>query len=185
MRLGARNRTLHRHQETLLTNKFGRTRAAVPPSGVAGAGASVHPPSKVDPGEPREEGRFGRVVFALADTFVHSGDAGDLMDLVDLVPVAHFLLQTHARIPDYLRLPLRVLTLAFDAWGVVTAGRPFHRLPLEARRRQVAAWKGSRLGFRRDLIKFFETLAVFGIYSERYPGDYALSSGSRGESHVG
>jgi len=151
---------------------------------VDGTGAFVRPRAGSDPDDPRSERRFDRAVLALADTFVHSsGEGGG--EPVDPVPVARFLLQTHARIPDYLRLPLRVLTLAFDAWGVVTAGHPFHRLPLDARRRQVATWKGSRLGFRRDLIKFFETLAVFGVYSERYPGDYSLPAGSEGDSHDG
>jgi hypothetical protein len=144
----------------------------------------VRLPDRSAPGDPRAERRFDRVVLALADTFVHSSGSGGSGEPVDPVPVARFLLQTHARIPDYLRLPLRVLTLVFDAWGVITAGRPFHRLPLEARRRQVAAWKGSRLGFRRDLIKFFEALAVFGIYSERYPGDYSVPGGARGGPHV-
>ena len=86
--------------------------------------------------------------------------------------VARFLLATHAKMPDYLRLPFVVLTLALDLWALPTAGRPFHRLPHEGRLRQLRAWRTSRLGPRRDLIKFYETLAVFGWYAEVYGQDY-------------
>ena len=33
------------------------------------------------------------------------------------------------------------------------------------RRRQLLAWKGSALGFRRDLVRFYESLAVFAWYA--------------------
>lgn len=87
-------------------------------------------------------------------------------------PVARFLLETHARMPDYLRLPFRGLTLAFGLWPLPFSGRTFHRLPHEDRWRQIHAWKTSSLGFRRDLIKFYETLVVFGWYAEIYGEDY-------------
>jgi hypothetical protein len=118
---------------------------------------------------PEPTSRFQRVVLAIAETLVHHHGGGGT---VQTAAVASFLIGTHARIPDYLRLPLMVLTLAFDAWGVPTAGRPFHRLPLQARAKQIETWRRSRIGPRRDLIKFFETLAIFGIYSDKYPEDY-------------
>lgn len=90
-------------------------------------------------------------------------------------PVAVFLLQTHARMPDYLRLPLTCLTLAFDASALLRSGRPFHRLSHERRWRQIEAWRTSTLAFRRDLVRFYETLAIFGCYSERYARDYGPS----------
>jgi hypothetical protein len=75
--------------------------------------------------------------------------------------------------PDFLRLPLATLTLLFGWSSIVRAGRPFHRLDPESRLRHLRVWKESRLGFRRDLVKFYETLAVFGQYSEVYGGDYS------------
>jgi hypothetical protein len=87
-------------------------------------------------------------------------------------PVVRFLLATHAQMPDYLRLPFRILTLTFDLWPLPRAGATFHRLPHPARWRQVRAWQGSALGFRRDLIRFYETLAIFGWYAEVYGHDY-------------
>ncbi len=82
--------------------------------------------------------------------------------------VVEFVLKQHARMPDYLRLPLTVLTVVFDAWSIPFSGRLFHRLPRERRWRQVSAWRRSRLGFRRDLVRFYETLAVFGWYAAAY-----------------
>lgn len=81
--------------------------------------------------------------------------------------------------PDYLRLPFRILTLAFDAWALPRHGKPFHRLPHELRTRQVQAWKASRLEPRRRLIEFYETLAVFSLYSDLYGQDYGYASEQR------
>lgn len=80
--------------------------------------------------------------------------------------VARFVLAQHGRMPDYLRWPLRLLTLAFDAAAVPMTGRPFHALPHERRRRQILAWKRSAFGFRRDLMKFYENLVILGWYPE-------------------
>jgi hypothetical protein len=142
---------------------------------------STEPGAAGQQGAPASASHFQRVVLAIAETLVDDhGGAG----IVQAPVVAAFLTGTHARIPDYLRRPLMVLTLVFDAWGVPTAGKPFHRLPLQARVRQVEAWRRSRIGPRRDLIKFFETLAVFGIYSEKYPQDY-LRAGAQGKGNDG
>jgi hypothetical protein len=82
--------------------------------------------------------------------------------------VVRFVLEQHARMPDYLRLPMRLLTVGFDWWGLVPLGRRFHRAPPDLRRRQVEAWRRSRLGLCRDLIRFYESLAVFGWNSNRH-----------------
>jgi hypothetical protein len=117
---------------------------------------------------------FDATVSALAESIIRERCAGTDADRSAAhLPVASFLLDTHARMPDYLRLPLQCLTLGFDAWALLSTGRPFHRLPHDRRWRQIRAWKESALGFRRDLIKFYETLAVFGWYSELYGEDYA------------
>jgi hypothetical protein len=114
---------------------------------------------------------FDATVAALTASIIRErcGAAGDGSGQQHVV---RFLLDTHARMPDYLRLPFRGLTLAFDAAALPFAGRPFHRLPHERRWRQIRAWRTSTLGVRRDLVKFYETLAVFGWYSERYGRDY-------------
>lgn len=78
-----------------------------------------------------------------------------------------FVLDQHARMPDYLRLPFAAVTLAFDASAVLRHGRPFHRLPHAQRWRQIVAWRESALGPRRDLVRFYESFVIFHWHSTR------------------
>jgi len=79
--------------------------------------------------------------------------------------VVRFVLAQHARMPDYLRLPIRLATFLFDAYARITTLRAFHRLPHERRVHQIRAWRLSRLGPFRDLMKFYESLSVYGWYA--------------------
>lgn len=96
-----------------------------------------------------------------------------------LAAAGHFLAQQQAQMPGHLRLPLHALTLLFALWPVPVTGQSFSRLPLARRQRQLRAWRRSRLGFRRNLVKFYEVLAVFGYYAEIYGEDYRTSAGGR------
>lgn len=111
--------------------------------------------------------RFRRVVSALTYS-VLTERCGFTPAAGDISPnrVVGFVLDQQARMPDFLRLPLRVATLLFDAWAIPFTGRAFHRLPHPQRWRFVCAWKNSRLVFCRDLVRFYESLAVFSWYSE-------------------
>ncbi len=116
---------------------------------------------------------FEATVAALAESILRERCAGTWKGSVDeYAPVARFLLAVHARMPDYLRFPFRCLTLIFDLSAFLVTGRTFHHLPHALRWRQIEAWRGSALGVRRDLIKFYETLAVYAWYAELYGGDY-------------
>jgi hypothetical protein len=79
--------------------------------------------------------------------------------------VTRFVLEQHSNTPDYMRLPLRLLTLIFNAWSLPTYGRTFHRLAPEYRLRQIDRWRASRIGARRDFIRYYEGLTVFGWYA--------------------
>lgn len=79
-----------------------------------------------------------------------------------------FVLDQQRRMPDFLRGAFVGLTLLFDGCGLVHGGRRFHRLPHAARWRQVEAWRGSRLSFCRDLVRFYESLVLLFWYSEPY-----------------
>ncbi len=81
-----------------------------------------------------------------------------------------FVLRQQGQMPDYLRAPMRAATLAFDLAGLLRTGRPFHAQAPEARRRQVGAWKRSSLGLRRDLIRYYESLATLALYSRQVEG---------------
>ena len=111
---------------------------------------------------------FEATVSALTDSLIreHGGpDPGPLQDPV-LDPVVdrvvRFVLAQHGRMPDHLRLPLVVLTCGFDWLSLATTGAPFHRLSPDRRRRRVLVWRNARLGVCRDLVRFWETLVVFG-----------------------
>lgn len=115
---------------------------------------------------------FNATVHALIGDMV--GDFGLPATSFSLEKVQRFVLEQHGRMPDYLRFPFRCLVLAFDAWPFPSAACPFHRLPAERRMKQIQAWRQSSLPFMRDLMRFYATLVVFGIYSEAVRGQDPL-----------
>jgi hypothetical protein len=62
------------------------------------------------------------------------------------------------RMPDYLRLPITVLTYGFDCVGVFYGGRRFHRLEASQQLQQINAWKSSPIGLCQNFIRFYESL---------------------------
>lgn len=119
---------------------------------------------------------FEKAVRAIADTLVEQGPLPASAARREVV--ASFLLASHARMPDYLRIGILLLTLIFDAWSYPTSGRPFHRLALNRRIRQIAYWEGSRLKVQRSLAGFYRTLATFGLYTDLFPQDYQFDAHS-------
>ena len=79
--------------------------------------------------------------------------------------VAEFMLAQRGRMPDFLGLAMMILTLVFALQALLFFGAPFNRLRHEHRWEHVMAWRNSRIGARRDLIRFWESLAVLGWYS--------------------
>src|SRR6185295_12288520 len=78
--------------------------------------------------------------------------------------LTRFVLRQHERMPHYLRAPLLAATLGFDAFGCLLHGGPFHSASPVRRAAQIAAWKKSKLGFQRDLIRYYESLATLALY---------------------
>ena len=107
---------------------------------------------------------FHNAVSALAYSLAHPHETAP-----ELSPphndLTQFILTQHAQMPDYLRTPIRLATLGFDSLGTVKGGKPFHRQSPEKRAQQIAAWKNSGIGFQRDLIRYFESLATLALYS--------------------
>ena len=79
--------------------------------------------------------------------------------------LTQFILTQHAQMPDYLRTPMKLAALGFDALGVANGGKQFHRQSPEKRAKQIAAWKNSSISFQRDFIRYFESLATLALYS--------------------
>src|SRR5262245_59050051 len=93
-----------------------------------------------------------------------------------------FVLQQQAQLPDFLRTPMRVLTLGFDLLGCLKTGHCFHNRPAPQRAAHIGAWKGSKLSFQRDLVRYYESLATFGLWSRKESPDRTLQSLSQTEA---
>lgn len=115
---------------------------------------------------------FEKTVEAFADALIQQKEPLPQSSATSITAVSTFLLAVYSRMPDYTRLPCRVLTLLFDAWPLLTHGKPFHQLDRSRRVAQIQSWERSRMEFRRRLIEFYGTLAYFGLYSELYGEDY-------------
>src|SRR5574342_599120 len=66
-----------------------------------------------------------------------------------------FVLAQHARMPDYLRFPLKVLTLAFVHWSSLPGLRSLRALDPDRRWTRIEGMRGPRIGPFRDLIRFY------------------------------
>lgn len=93
----------------------------------------------------------------------HAGDAPALTPPYN--DVTAFVGEQRARLATVLRVPLLLATLAFAGAGLWHGRAPFHRLAPPARARQVAAWRTSRLGPCRDLIRFYESLTLLALFA--------------------
>jgi choline dehydrogenase-like flavoprotein len=100
---------------------------------------------------------FHDAVSALVYSLVHPhANSPDLQPPFN--DLTQFILAQHARMPDYLRTPMQLATFALDA-------PRFHRQPPDRRARVISAWKNSPTGFKRDLLRYFESLAILAAYS--------------------
>ena len=107
------------------------------------------------------------IVYALTDTITRDLKDNENSGISHYKDgIARFLLSQYMRMPDYLRVSFRIMMLLFDTWSIPFTGKLFHRLSHKQRELQVKAWKESKFAFRRDLIKFYESLILFAWYSE-------------------
>jgi hypothetical protein len=84
-----------------------------------------------------------------------------------------FVLDQHGRMPDYLRLPLKVLTLLFIHWSNLPRLGSYRALDPEQRWRRIERMRRSIVGPFRELIRFYEGLTVFGFHAELAQADDA------------
>ena len=80
--------------------------------------------------------------------------------------IATEILGRRACMPDYLRLPMWVLTLMFDLAGFLSGGRRFHRQDAAGRSKQLNSWKQSSLGVCRNFVRFYESLFLLIVLQE-------------------
>ena len=77
-----------------------------------------------------------------------------------------FVLAQHARMPDYLRLPFQVLTLLLVHWSGFPRPGSYRNLDPDRRWSRIARMRRSIFGPFRDLIRFYEGLAILGFHEE-------------------
>ena len=90
----------------------------------------------------------------------------DLESNADAFAVAFVIMQVD-RMPAHLRAAMLALETIFDAGAIARHGKPFHRLGAARRRAYLATWTTSKLGVRRDFVRFHRSLTVFALYSKR------------------
>lgn len=111
---------------------------------------------------------FKLTVSALCDSFIYLHDSGDRKQVnMKQNQVVEFVMAQRQNMPDYLKLPLVILTAIFDLWSIIRRGKRFHQLPLSICTQQITAWKMSPVKICRDLIRFYESLTIFSYYSNK------------------
>lgn len=119
---------------------------------------------------------FEATVSALSYSLVRERClAGQTTPVFQSNDVTRFIFRQQKRMPDFLHFPFVILTLAFALESVVRYGAFFHRQSPERRWLQILAWKNSRLGFRRDFVRFYESLAVLCWVSQSPPKEAHVS----------
>jgi hypothetical protein len=106
--------------------------------------------------------RFEACVRAIVDVF---SEMAGLSSEDERRNAADFVLETHKRLPDHLRLGTSAATLLFDAAALPRHGRSFHRLPLGARQAQLRRWEKAPIGPMRSLIAYYSGLATLSAHS--------------------
>jgi choline dehydrogenase-like flavoprotein len=107
---------------------------------------------------------FHDTVSALAYTLAGAARSASSADLdPPFNDITRFILDQHQRMPDYLRGLVEMAARGLDL-GALLSGGSFHRLPPQARAKIITAWKASPRAWRRDLIRLFESLAVYALY---------------------
>jgi len=67
--------------------------------------------------------------------------------------------------PQFLALPMIILTLLFDWCGILSAKKRFRNQSTNKRNKQYHQWRNSKLAICRDFILFFDRLSLFIYFS--------------------
>jgi hypothetical protein len=111
---------------------------------------------------------FEATVSALCYSIVESRCAPVAADRFPHNDAVRFVLGQCERMPDWLRLPFRCLTLGFDVCGIANGGRRFHRQLPASRAKQIERWRQSRWAVCRDFMRFFDSLVLLWWNSQSH-----------------
>lgn len=77
--------------------------------------------------------------------------------------IVQFVLEQQARMPDFLRLPIRLATGLLAAFGIKNQFGFWHRLTIDQRLAQLHLWRTSKIGPFRDIVKLYESLVTLAF----------------------
>jgi hypothetical protein len=114
--------------------------------------------------------RIKPVVASLVTCIISEGLGQEEQgDSASLEETAEILCAKIVLMPRYLGIPMLVLTLIFDWYGLLLSGKPFHKHAHPKRIPLIMQWKKSKIGICCDFIKFFERLSFFIYFSLPQP----------------
>jgi hypothetical protein len=84
-----------------------------------------------------------------------------------IVTEHRFVLRQCLAMPDFLGLAMKVLTIFFAFYIFFAFFMPFHRLSFTERMRVLARLQNSRITVCRNFVRFYQTLTLFSVASEK------------------
>lgn len=106
---------------------------------------------------------YKSIIQALSNTIcgihipdAHAGFFGG--DMPDFDTIASDIIDQQQLLPDYLPLPIAILTWVFECSGLFFGGRFFSKLAPADQSRQFLTWKNSPLGICRNFVRLYESL---------------------------
>lgn len=107
--------------------------------------------------------RVSALVYAMVDE--RSRDRTFAPGLISTNAVVQFVLEQQSRMPDYLRLPVRLATWLLAADSLKNNFKPWHKQTLAQRQAQLAVWRNSPVAPFRDFIRLYESLVTLAFES--------------------
>jgi len=93
--------------------------------------------------------------------------AGEASHLHTFDAETAFLLHQMNSMPDYLRLPFRMIVVFFGIHTIIFYGKTFPTLNTKQKEDVILRWKNSSLSFMSTFIRFFEGLVTVHVYSRQ------------------
>ncbi|BDU57284.1 hypothetical protein LMORI2_02660 [Limnohabitans sp. MORI2] len=84
-----------------------------------------------------------------------------------IVTEHRFVLRQCSAMPDFLGIAIKLLTIFFAIYIVASNFALFHRLGFAERVRILEGFQNSRISVCRDFVRFYQTLAIFSVASEK------------------
>jgi hypothetical protein len=109
---------------------------------------------------------YPNIIAALSAELQRRYADADLESHRETGSVVSEIIERQGAMPDYLRLPTRMLTHIFDYWGLVVAGKRFQNLDAAGQAGLIDAWKSSRFNVCRNFVRFYESLYLLIIMQE-------------------